>query len=163
MTFHFCHFNSTLIYVLIDIYYSYQFIGLYLATIISTLASIIFLSSSNSAKTIGKWLVAGGAFEAGSLIVSAGLMQLKKVLSLLQMLIHLVEVIVVILQIAVRIQLGILERILVEVIGVQRTVQRILGLHHLSHHLREGIQAEVRVENNSIFILSELNELSIEL
>jgi hypothetical protein len=78
MTFNFFNFNSTLIYVLIDIYYNYQLIGLYLATIISTIASIILLSSSNSAKKFGKWVVAGGAFEAGSQIVSAGIDAVKE-------------------------------------------------------------------------------------
>lgn len=78
MTFNFFNFNSTLIYVLIDIYYNYQFIALYLGMIISTIASIILVSSSNSAKTIGKWVVAGGAFEAGSQIVSAGIDAVKE-------------------------------------------------------------------------------------
>jgi hypothetical protein len=78
MTFNFFNFNSTLIYVLIDIYYNYHIIGLYFVTIISTIASIILLSSSNSAKTIGKWVVAGGAFEAGSQIVSAGIDAVKE-------------------------------------------------------------------------------------
>jgi hypothetical protein len=78
MTFNFFNFNSTLIYVLMDIYHNYQLMGLYFGTIISTIASIILLSSSNSAKKFGKWVIAGGAFEAGSQIVSAGVDAVKE-------------------------------------------------------------------------------------
>jgi hypothetical protein len=78
-TFNSLRMEETLLYVS-DLYHNYQLIGinLHLFTIITIITPIIVLSAGKAGKEFGKWVAAGGAFELGGQLASAGINAVKE-------------------------------------------------------------------------------------